>query len=112
MKIKEENIIAYWNLLKPFKTTEDIPPLPKVSAELWESFFIPKIIELGGIPKKDLIDNAIYIGECRNASSAIWHADKNKFTYTRYKFGSVFDEDINHFEDDNGFDLFVPLTKF
>lgn len=27
----------------------------------------------------------------------------------RNKFGSTYEEYINHFEDDNGFDLFVPI---
>ena len=27
------------------------------------------------------------------------------------KFGSVFKETINHFEDDNGYDLFVPIAE-
>lgn len=33
------------------------------------------------------------------------------FTYKRYKFGDIFDEDINHFEDDDGYDVFVPFEK-
>ena len=31
--------------------------------------------------------------------------------YDRYKFGFTFKEKINHFEDDNGYDLFVPLRE-
>ena len=50
-----------------------------------------------------------YIGECRNASEAVWLGDK--FEYQRYKFGETFPEKINHFEDDNGYDLFVPLRE-
>ena len=65
--------------------------------------------ELGMIPKKDLVDGATYLGFCRNAGEAIWDAGKNMFTYTRKKFGSSFNEDINHPEDDDGFDLFVPI---
>ena len=34
-----------------------------------------------------------------------WHT----FVYERYKFGDTFDEEINHFEDDDGYDLFVPI---
>ena len=111
MKTKEEKLIEYWNSKLPFKTVDDIPTLPVVNKTLWDNYFIPKLIELGAISKKDLMDRAEYAGSCRNASSAIWHADKNVFVYRRYKFGSTFDEDINHFEDDNGFDLFVPLFK-
>lgn len=64
----------------------------------------------GMIPKSQLIDGQSYIGSCRNATVAIWHADKNRFTYRRQKFNSTFDEDICHPEDDNGFDLFIPVN--
>jgi len=29
----------------------------------------------------------------------------------RYKMGGAFSEVINHFADDNGYDLFVPLKE-
>lgn len=61
------------------------------------------------IPKKDLEVGATYGGECRNASKAVWNG--KVFTYKRYKFGDIFDEDINHFEDDDGYDVFVPFEK-
>ena len=48
-----------------------------------------------------------FVGSCRNASEAIWNG--KTFTYKRYKFGSTFFEDINHFEDDDEYDLFVPI---
>jgi len=61
---------------------------------------------------KDLEDGCYYFGECRNADVAQWHADKKKFTYWRHEFyGDVYEEDINHFEDDNGYDLFIPYSK-
>ena len=31
------------------------------------------------------------------------------FKYDRYKFGVYHRDEINHFEDDDGHDLFVPL---
>ena len=67
---------------------------------------IPEI-ELVPIPKKDLVVGKTYGGECRNADTAVWNG--KVFTYKRYKFGDVFDEDINHFEDDDGYDVFVPF---
>ena len=60
------------------------------------------------IAKKDLIDGAVYEGHCRNASEARWSAKDNEFTYRRRKFGTEFDETINHSEDDDGMDLFFP----
>lgn len=83
-----------------------------------ESFHFPKPItpevmaeayRLGMIRKEDLIDGKTYFGRSRNASEAVWHKDKNRFTYIRTKFGASFKEDINHPEDDNEFDLFVPI---
>jgi hypothetical protein len=62
----------------------------------------------GMIKKADLKDGATYKGHCRNATEAVWHADKNCFTYQRTKFGHTFPEDIFHPEDDDGFDIFPP----
>lgn len=59
------------------------------------------------IPKGELVAGETYSGICRNADEAVW--DGKKFTYDRYKFGSWFKEDINHFEDDDGYDVFVPM---
>ena len=56
--------------------------------------------------KKDLKDGSVYKGNCRNASYALWH--NGKFHYIREKFGHSFIEDINHPEEDDGFDLFIP----
>lgn len=63
------------------------------------------------IAKKDLKHGAYYYGDCRNANTARWDADKNKFFYWRTKFTMRFVEDINHPEDDDGFDLFVPKRE-
>lgn len=72
---------------------------------------------IGGVPgqdfvrKSDLVDGAYYYGSCRNARCARWTAATGVFTYIRTKFGSRFPEDINHPEDDNGYDLFVPYFR-
>lgn len=63
------------------------------------------------IPKHELKDGQYYRGICRNASVAKWNSEKNCFTYMRTKFNSRFAEDINHFQDDNGFDLFFPYCE-
>ena len=55
-----------------------------------------------------LIDGQIYIGRHRNANIQRWDEKKNKFIHMRYKFGWVEDE-CNHFEDDDGYALFVPF---
>jgi len=96
-----------WKKTDEGKASEIYRDLPKpVNAET-----LAKAIENGLIAKKDLEDGATYVGTCRNASKAVWHADKQRFTYIRHKFGSSFDEDIVHPEDDEGFDIFVAVRK-
>lgn len=59
------------------------------------------------IPKKDLVVGQEYPGTCRNARKATW--DGEKFHYMRTKWGNTYDEAINHYEDDDGYDVFVPV---
>lgn len=96
-----------WLNLKPFKIINDVPELPVVTKEEWDGFYVPILIKCGAIPKKDLIVGQKYLGACRNSDYGIWNG--TEFTYKRIKFGTTFQEKINHFEDDNGYDLFVPL---
>lgn len=104
-----KQIIETWNNREVFKDSEDIPGVPRVDEETYKNIIIPNIIRCGGIPKSQLEIGVEYIGSCRNASNAIWLGDK--FEYQRYKFGDTFKETINHFEDDNGYDLFIPIKK-
>lgn len=107
---KEErynNVLNYWKERKPFRDEDDIPPIPIVLPKDYEEIIVPNIIRCGGIPKDKLIVGKTYIGDCRNATEAFW--DGEKFTYMRTKFGSTYPETINHFQDDDGYDLFVPL---
>lgn len=66
-----------------------------------------------GIPKKELVPYAWYIGVCRNAFYAQWIPNlengTGQFIYIRHKFGGFFIEKIFHFEDENVFDVFIPL---
>jgi len=59
------------------------------------------------IKKSELVVGQTYNGVCRNADHAVWKGEC--FEYYRYKFGSWFKEEINHFEDDDGYDVFVPM---
>lgn len=77
--------------------------------EDYEKYVVKNFIRCGAIPKKDLVIGKTYIGSCRNAGEAVWLGEQ--FEYDRYKFGFTFKEKINHFEDDNGYDLFVPLRE-
>ena len=101
------DILEYWRDRKRFKDEEDIPSIPIVLPKDYEDVIVPNIIRCGGIPKEELIVGETYIGSCRNASEAIWNGEN--FTYMRTKFGYTYAEDINHFQDDDGYDVFVPL---
>lgn len=105
---REQKIREYWEKELPkFNNPEDVPELPKVDEKEWKEFYVPKLIQAGAMPKKDLIIDQYYIGEHRRATVAKWVG--NKFIYNRTKFNNVFEDECNHFEDDDGFALFVPL---
>ena len=109
-KQKEErynNTLEYWKTRKPFKDEDDIPGVPIVLPMDYNEIIIPNIIRCGGIPKEELVFGKTYVVRCRNASEAVWNG--NRFTYMRTKFGDTYPEDINHFEDDDGYDVFVPI---
>lgn len=64
----------------------------------------------GILPKKNLVKGHYYYGKCRNAKVALWNG--YEFVYMRDFWGkSFFPEEINHLEDDNGFDVFIPLRE-
>ena len=60
------------------------------------------------IPKSKLIVGQTYHGICRNTSKAVWK-ENGTFEYIRCKFEDTFPEEINHYEDDDGYDVFVPI---
>ena len=106
MRASVDGIIERFNTLETFKSKEDIPELPQLSSEIYKKVVIPNLIRCGAIPMKDLIVGKTYIGNCRNTYEATWNG--KEFTYKRYKFGTTFNDNINHFEEDDGYDLFVP----
>lgn len=61
------------------------------------------------IPKSELVIDKEYEGECRNSGKAVWKGDH--FEYVRYKFGFEYIDEINHYEDDDGYDVFVPMEE-
>jgi hypothetical protein len=108
-EIRCKRQLEYWCTLdKPF-TVETIPYVPKVCPDVYNDIIIPAFIRCGAIPKSQLEIGFVYEGSCRNADKAVWNGFQ--FEYEREKFGSKFKEKINHFEDDNGYDLFVPIKK-
>ena len=65
------------------------------------------LINHGALPLHELRVGETYIGTCRNASEAMWNGEK--FVYQRYKWGTAYEEEINHFQNDDGYDVFVPV---
>lgn len=104
------DIIEYLEKMDMFTDVDSIPDVPKMkSKEEYEKYVVKNFIRCGAIPKDQLEIGETYYGHCRNASEATW--DGKHFTYIRYKFGFTYPEMINHFQDDDGYDLFVPIKK-
>ena len=104
---RKKRIKEYWENLPKIINPNDVPDLPKVDIQEWMDYYVPKLVEAGAIPKKDLTENQIYIGDHRQATVAKWNG--KEFVYNRTKFNNVYEDKCNHFEDDDGFALFVPL---
>ena len=110
-KLNEDGILplGFLNYLDNVEELNDevLEGLPQAPPEFW-NLICKKLIEKGEKKKKDLVIGTTYTGVCRNSDEATWLGDK--FEYIRYKFGTQYKETINHFEDDDGYDLFVPLS--
>lgn len=63
------------------------------------------------ISKADLIDGQYYHGVCRNSYIAVWDKRKNCFFYMRSKFGGWLLEKISHPDDEEYWDVFIPLKE-
>lgn len=72
--------------------------------KLYGERFLPLMI-----PKRDLKAGDYYIGRCRNANVARW--DGEQFHHWRQKFGRLFVETIKHPDDEQAFDVFVPVAQ-
>jgi len=101
--------IEAWINLKPFIDIWDVPNIPQVTNKLYKEFYLPRLIEAGAIPKRNMVDGQVYIGRHRRCVAGKWNASIQKFLYNREKWGGTITDDCNHFEDDNGFALFVPI---
>ena len=106
---RKKDRIERFKTMKKVKTEDDIPELPIIDKEQYEEVVVKNLIRCGAIPKDKLEVGKTYIGACRNANEATWNG--KEFEYKRYKFGTWYDDTINHFQDDNGYDLFVPIRE-
>lgn len=102
--------VEYFQKMSPIKDEDHIPDVPIFKdRKEFEEVVIKNLIRCGAIPKSELEVGAEYLGSCRNASKAKW--DGEKFIYQRYKWGSWFEDSVEHFEDDTQYDVFVPIKK-
>ena len=85
----------------------DYLEVPRCQTKEDEIFVQRTLIRHGAIPLHELEVGKTYIGTCRNSSEAVWLGDK--FEYQRYKWGETYTEEINHFMNDDGYDVFVPI---
>lgn len=107
---RKRRMLEMWDKLEPFKNVDDIPDIPIFKDKtLYGELVVKNLIRCGAIPKDKLEVGAVYEGSSRNFDKATW--DGKVFWGKRYKFGQWFDDNVNHFEDDNGYDLFVPIKK-
>lgn len=104
LKQRELDRQAHWLQLKPFQVAHDVPTLPNPLTQ----FYLDRLVQLGAIPLKDLVDGQWYYGDYRNAHLGRWDAHQQVFHHLRYKWGYRWDN-ANHFEHDNMFALFTPL---
>lgn len=105
---RKQIVLDFFDNMKPFKTVDDIPDVPLTEdKECYEKKIVANLIRCGAIPKEELIEGKTYLGACRNATEAMWNG--KQFTYLRTKFYYTYEEKINHFQDDDGYDVFVPL---
>lgn len=95
-------------LNKKFKDLNDIPEFPGCNSKEEHEELVNLYIKAGAISKSELKPGGWYIGQCRNTTIAQWWP-KSGFNYIRYKFGDKYVDTINHFEDDDGYDLFIPF---
>lgn len=61
------------------------------------------------LDKSELVVGQMYKGMCRNATEALWNG--TTFEYEREKFKTTYTEKLPHPEDDQGFDVFMPLRS-
>ena len=110
-KNRVQNLIKRFQEMEPFDGDVDrIPLLPVVDDEIYQKYIVPNLIRCGAIPKEELEVGATYLGECRNAHKAVWK-ENGRFEYMRSKFGCTYPEEINHFQDDDGYDVYTPIKK-
>lgn len=94
--------------LKKFEKIDDIPEFPNYKNQEEYQNLIKEYIEAGAIAKKDLVSGGWYLGQSRSANVAQYFP-KTGFEFIRHKFSGAYIDNIPHFEEDDGADLFIPF---
>ncbi len=56
-------IKEYWETeTTPFKEPHEVPTIPRAEPEEYKNFYVPKLIQRGAIPKRDLIREYLKLG--------------------------------------------------
>lgn len=109
----KDNLKEFWDNLTEISKIDGeyfLPDIPKFkNTEDYQNIIVKNLLRLGAIPKSKLEIGKTYLGDCRNASEATWNG--KCFEYKRYKFGTYYIDEVNHFEDDDGYDVFVPIEE-
>lgn len=94
--------------MQKFNKVDDIPEFPRYESQEEYRKLIEEYLEAGAIAKEDLISGAWYIGQSRSTNIAQWFP-YGGFHFIRYKMNGKYVDNIPHFEDDRGYDLFIPF---
>ena len=105
--VQAKHFVDWLNTKPKFQEPNDIPEMPNLGKEYTDKYFTKAFIEHGAIPIDQLEVGKTYIGKCRNAHEALWNGEV--FVYERNKFGSSYYEEVEHFQDDEGYDVFIPI---
>lgn len=107
LRKQDRNIQQFYELkYKTWKALVEADSMPNPITDWWVGMVRTKRL----LVMKDKLEvGEIYYGSCRNARYAMWNGER--FTHVRSKWGSEFLEDINHFEDCDGYDVFQPYFK-
>ena len=96
---------------RKFTKVDDIPEFPRCNTPEEFQNNVKSYIKAGAIAKKDLVSGAWYIGQSRSTNFAQWFSNPGRFYFIRYKFSGEYVDNMHHFEDDEGYDVFVPYKK-
>lgn len=94
--------------MNKFKKVDDIPEFPHYNSQEEYQKLVKDFIGAGSIPKSDLISGEWYIGQSRSTNIAQWFP-QGGFHFIRYKMDGMYVDNIPHFEEDRGTDVFIPF---